>query len=165
MAEVEGKKNTKVSIMEGISLSISFLIIGIFVYCNPDYLEGETATYVVSGICFCIAFLGFTTEISKTVENAKDLVVGIISAGLVISIWAILYHYFPIWWVNLISLLLLITGVYGLILTVVQFGSYIKMGDHRSTFVRVLIVGSEIIAFVASIITILQSVGIAIPFL
>ncbi|MGN4406387.1 hypothetical protein ACTFPA_07725 [Bacillus cereus group sp. MYBK59-1] len=165
MAEVEGKKNTKESIMEGISLSISFLIIGIFVYCNPDYLEGETATYVVSGICFFIALMGFTTEISKTVENAKDLFIGIISASLVISIWAMLYHYFPIWWVNLISLLLLITGVYGLILTVAQFGSYIKTGNHRSTFVRVLIVGSEIIAFVASIITILQSVGIAIPFL
>jgi hypothetical protein len=164
MADVEVKERSNKSIIEGISLSAAFLLIGIFVYCTPNYLGGDTATSVVSGICFFIAFMGFTSEISKSVENANNLFSGILAGVFLISIWAVLYHYFPIWWVNLITLFILLIGVYGMIISIIEICSYIKMGNRGNVFVRVVIVGSEIIAFVASIITILQSAGVKFSF-
>ncbi|MBM3120511.1 MAG: hypothetical protein FJ006_13375 [Chloroflexi bacterium] len=112
----------------GIALAISFFAVSIFLYFQPQYFGALTTAIAVVLIVFGFAGLGF--ELNKITSEELDSLINRekgpeifnnLGMGIAcIIVWAALYHYFPVTWVNTLSSVILLFGVYGITLGLVN---------------------------------------------
>lgn len=89
-----------------------------------------------------VGIVGLGTELNKLFPKKKksgfqDLTIGL-GFGI---IWIVIYYYFPIWWVNIITFPILFFAVYGLLLGFINISKVIIFSDislKKKILVRIL---------------------------
>jgi hypothetical protein len=114
----------------GIALAISAFAISIFLYLQPQYFGALTKAVAIA--LTCLGFAGLGIELNKITSEELDSLInrekgpGIFNnlgfgiASLIV--WGALYHYFRITWVNVVTSVVLLIGVYSTTLGLVQLG-------------------------------------------
>ncbi|KYG92157.1 hypothetical protein [Metasolibacillus sp. FSL K6-0083] len=143
-------------IQQGIALSITFFIIGGLLYFNPYYTGSIVFSYLLTILSLLIGIIGLGIELNKLGDQTvklgfDDLGIGL---GLVIA-WATIYYFFPIWWVNLITLILLFFGIYGTTIGAIKVLRNLFL-SKKSFLLKLPIVIVQFTAFIAAIFTILN---------
>lgn len=111
--EVDGK-------ISGFALVLSFLSVGIFLLLFPEYFGNKVTATIIRWIFISIGLIGLMVELSKNKSsNIKGVDNFLAGVGLV-GLWAVLFTYINIWYVNVISFFILLVGLYGLYLGLIQ---------------------------------------------
>lgn len=104
------------STINGLSLGISFVIIGLILTFKSDYFGNNIANSIVQWCFIIIGALGLAVEVPKFlkrngIQGTDDLLLGAFFFG----VWLILYLLVSKTWVNILSFFLLLIGLYALI--------------------------------------------------
>jgi hypothetical protein len=153
---------SKKKILEGIAVAFGLLTGGLLLYFIPNFLGNKTITLIVSICLLILAIVGFSNEISKTIDKSYDFTANVVMGGIVIIGAFSLHYYFSTWWVNLISLILFMIGIYGLVLGIMQFLAYLFNKNRTSqglTKVLFLVI-SQILTLSSALVAIIQALGI-----
>lgn len=162
--EEQTEEHESKKILEGIAVAFGLLTGGLLLYFIPDFLGNKTITLIVSICLFIFAIVGFSNEISKTIDKSYDFTSNVVIGGIVIVGAFSLHYYFSSWWLNLISLILFMVGIYGLVLGIMQLSAYLFNKNRTSqglTKVLFLIL-SQIITLSSALVAIIQALGIKI---
>lgn len=149
------KKND--SIKTSISLGLAFFSIGVFLLLIPKYLGNETVSKVI-GIILC----GFGIAIFSTGQKRlSEFGIGAFFLG----IWGSLYYLVNTWWLNAFGLLILLLGFYGIFSGIFELFRSInekkaKQKDNKIDIKPILILLTEISAFVFTVFQILSIAGV-----
>lgn len=152
----EAKKN----LIDGISLSTTFLGTSFFLYFNPDFIGLPIVARSIGVILGLIGLMGFMVELSKlntanTNEEVKkareDLGIGIFIAVLMLTI----LYFFSYWWVHLLVIVLMLLAIYAIIR---GFVTLIVLYDwsNRSFLTKLPVIILNIAIFVLTILQLLQ---------
>ncbi|MEH7590791.1 hypothetical protein V7247_29060 [Priestia megaterium] len=165
--EIESQSPEKESIMEGLSLSLTFFLGGLFLLLSNNFLNYKTLTLGVSILLFLIAIIGFAIEISKTIDksiNSREFGTYIFVGALFILITYVLNHYIDIWIVNLIGVAFLLIGLYSLILGLVNFVRYIIAlnRNHSGASKIIFLIISQILTLASALAAIFEALGIKV---
>jgi hypothetical protein len=149
----------KESFKSGLALSIAFLIMSVFVYFNPSYLGNATISVIVSVILGGIGVAGLSVELDKL--GGKDSSFGISNLGiglLIGSVWALLYYYFPLWWLNIITSFILLLSLYAISLGLINTFEIIftKSASIKIGLIKIVIAIAQIVAFTAALLQVMQ---------
>lgn len=149
------EKSKAEDIIEGISLSIVFIAIGIALYFLPTFFLNEIFTAIVSIISLIIGIIGLSIELSKMSEKSigrDDFGVGL---GFLIA-WAAIYFYVPFKWVNFVSVFILFFGLYGFTSGLIKMVyGFFKEGDSKSRIlIKFLLIILQLIGFISAVLTI-----------
>lgn len=151
-------------IKEGTALATSFLAVSVFLYITPDYFKIHNITKIVSIVFGIIGVIGLSLELNKLNSNSKKLGLDNLGVGLGLgSIWALIYYYYPIWWVNILTFPLLILTLYGIILGIIEVISAIltKEKSIKTTFlVKLPVAIAQVAGFILTVLQLLQIVKI-----
>lgn len=140
----------------GIALSITFLIIGGFLYFTPSYTGSMIISYSLAVFFLLIGITGLGLELNKLGGQTDKLGFDELGIGLGIGIiWAIIYYYLPVWWINLITIFLLFLSVYAITAGIIKILRILFL-SKRNILVKLPIVIIQFVAFIAAIVTILD---------
>ncbi|SDN45870.1 hypothetical protein SAMN04488137_4521 [Fictibacillus solisalsi] len=154
----------KKSTINGLSIVVAFLVVGIMLYFNNSYFGNQIVTIVISVVCLLFALMGFTVEISRILPKDSQFTSNIIVGIILISIWAVQYHFAPFWWLNIIGLAALLLGLAGFFTGLADMVSYISIKRKGSSVMGYFIVFGELVAAVSAIAAFLKSIGVDLPF-
>ncbi len=191
------RKNTKKSkkpkvhsTSSGIALSLTAFVIAIFLYFQPNYFgvmtNGAAVALIVLGI------MGLGLELEKISSGQRGNLTGEpkgsgifdnlgIGLGFLV-VWATVYYYFPLTWINVITSPMLLFSVYGINLGILNWLFAIlpsepvseKRADEKgvkayptsidgskthnpwSMATKIAVIISGVTAFIASLLQILQ---------
>ncbi|WP_242464177.1 hypothetical protein [Bacillus paranthracis] len=151
-------------ILEGIAVAFGLLTGGLLLQFIPNFLGNETITLIVSICLFLLAIVGFSNEISKTIDKSYDFTSNVVIGGIIIIGSFSLHYYFSKWWVNLISLMLFMVGIYGLVLGIMQLSAYLFNKNRTSQGVSkvIFLIISQILTLLSAVVAIIQALGIKI---
>ena len=161
----------------GIALAITAFAISIFLYFQPEYFGALTTVVAIALIA--LGFAGLGIELDKITSEELDSLInrekgpGIFdNLGIGIAfliVWATLYRYFPVTWVNVLTSAILLFGAYAITLGLVNALFFIltKSGSKAalsqgnsdkpwSLAIKIATAISGIIGLTASLIQILQ---------
>lgn len=160
--ETETQESKK--ILEGIAVAFGLLTGGLLLQFIPNFLGNETITLIVSICLFLLAIVGFSNEISKTIDKSYDFTSNVVIGGIVITGAFSLHYYFSKWWVNLIALMLFMVGIYGLVLGIMQLSAYLFNKNRTSQGVSkvIFLIISQILTLLSAVVAIIQALGIKI---
>ena len=130
-----------------------------FIYFNPHYLGNSTASTVVSVLLSGIGVAGMGVELNKLGGKGKALGIDNLGFGLLIgAVWALAYYYFPIWWVNALTLLVLLFALYAIALGLINIVEIVftRASSIKITAAKVVIAITQVIVFVAAFLQILE---------
>lgn len=158
------------STINGFSLVLTFIVIGIFLIFNKNYFGNPIVATIIQWVFIIFGCLGFGTEVSKMNKNRgikgiDNLITGIITVG----IWAVIYYFAKNWIGNIIGFLFLIIGVYGgiqgiieIYYSIIQIKKKNKIDEkHNLSIVKdVVLILSEIAGMSLIVIQILQAIEI-----
>jgi len=164
VTEEQTEEHESKKILEGIAVAFGLLTGGLLLYFIPNFLGNKTITLIVSICLLILAIVGFSNEISKTIDKSYDFTANVVMGGIVIIGAFSLHYYFSTWWVNLISLILFMRGIYGLVLGIMQFLAYLFNKNRTSqglTKVLFLVI-SQILTLSSALVAIIQALGIKI---
>jgi hypothetical protein len=161
----------------GIALAISAFAISIFLYLQPQYFGALTKAVAIA--LTCLGFAGLGIELNKITSEELDSLInrekgpGIFNnlgfgiASLIV--WGALYHYFRITWVNVVTSVVLLIGVYSTTLGLVNCLFFVltrpsskadlsqSESDRRwSLAIKIVAAISGVTGLIASLIQILQ---------
>ena len=103
-----------------------------------------------------IAIIGLGIELNRMGEQTVKLGFDDLGIGLVLGIvWLVIYYLVPIWWVNLITIVLLFFSVYGISVGTIKILRNLFL-SKKEFLVKLPIVIFQLTAFVAAIVTILN---------
>lgn len=183
MKQLTETQNTKkrTDVRGGIALAIAAFVISIFLYFQLQYFGVLTRFAAIALVV--LGFAGLGIELDKITSEELDSLInrgkgpgifdnfGIGIAFLIV--WAALYHYFPIIWLNLLTSPVLLFGTYGTILAIVNalFLTLTKLGSKTASSqtelqkpwllaIKIAAAISGVVGFVASLIQILQFVKV-----
>lgn len=136
------KKKKKRDFFSGISLAFTFLLIALILFLLPNFFKYIIVTRIFMLIFTVVGIVGLGTELNKLFPKKKksgfqDLTIGL-GFGI---IWIVIYYYFPIWWVNIITFPILFFAVYGLLLGFINISKVIIFSDislKKKILVRIL---------------------------
>ncbi len=166
------KAKQKSDVRSGISIAVTFFIISIFLYFQPLYFGN--ATKVISVILVVLGVMLFGVQLnnitSRDIEIANQEkgrgIFDKIGVGLgFFIVWAVLYRYYPLVWVNALISLLLLVGLFGINLGLVSLLFLRKPTSNPNNLdgknpwsfsVKIVTAISGIIGFIASLMQILQ---------
>lgn len=117
-------------------------------------------SYSLTILFLLIGIIGLGIELNKLGDQTVKLGfddLGIGSALLIV--WATIYYFFPIWWVNLITIILLFFGVYGTTVGAIKIMRNLFL-SKKGFLVKLPIVIVQFAAFIAAIFTILSILNI-----
>lgn len=105
------------SIINGLTLGISFILIGLFLLFAPDYFGNKAAGVAVRWVFIIFGSLGLIVEFKKikpasNIEGLSDLWAGI----FLLSVWAVLFFLVNHIIGNIAGFFCLVVGAYGFIL-------------------------------------------------
>ena len=171
-----GRRRRKSDVRSGISLAITFFIISIFLYFLPEYFGSVTNLISVVLLVLGVMLLGVqlnNISSSRVDSGKREDNRGIfdrigVGVGFFI-IWAVLYRRYPITWVNSITSLLLLVGIFGITLGLINLLFFVsEQGDksvskkkikRRSSWSlpqKIVTAISGTIGFIASLMQILE---------
>ncbi|MDD4779132.1 MAG: hypothetical protein PHT02_00815 [Tissierellia bacterium] len=139
---------------KGMALALSFLIVAVFLYCFPNYLKYEISSKVVAIILSVIGIMGLGFELNRINNKTK----GMDDVGLGLAffvVWGILYYYFPLWYINIFTLPLLLGASFGITLGLLRI-NIILFENKDKVITNVFIIIIQLVAVVSSILQILQ---------
>ena len=140
--------------INGFSIGITFILVALFLFWKKDYLLTNIATQIVSiivglfGFCMCAIQLGK----SSTVKGFDDLGLGL----FFFVIWLICYVKINSFWLNLILLVLLVAGTYGIVRGVIEIIYSIFSTNKKTKTTRVKEIFLLITQFFGLILTVLN---------
>lgn len=145
------------SILNGLALGVTFVIVSSFLYFNPGYLYYDIVSYIVGAIFGLLGFIGLILEVSKIDEQYKKSIDYI---GVSILIGMILYsigYFISNFIMNLILILFWILPIFGLLLGIFQI---IKLIVNEKTIKKALtklsVFTLNIVIFILTVLQILQ---------
>ncbi|OZT10756.1 hypothetical protein CHN50_20150 [Priestia aryabhattai] len=168
--ENDSPETQKKSLIEGVSLAIAFLIVGLFLFFKDEYLNNKILTLTICIICFVIAIIGLAIEISKTIDktvNSNDFFTHLLIGFILLTITYVLHHYIDLWFMNLIGLIVLLLGLYSFLLGLVHFGGYLieinkkHIGANKIIFLVI----SQILTLSAALAAIFEALGVKVNIL
>lgn len=113
-------------------------------------------SYSLTILFLLIGIVGLGFELNKLGDQTVKLGFDDFGVGFaLVSIWAIIYYFFPIWWINLITIILLFFGVYGTTVGAIKILRILFL-SKKNFLVKLPIVIVQFTAFVAAIVTILN---------
>ncbi len=150
------------SIIEGVSLGTTFIIVGIMFFFIPDYFKSETATSVIAYILIFFGLFQVGTELNNLNGNTPRFGLDNFALGIAfVFLWIWLHSSYDNLLVNILSLFILIFGVYGTILGIMQFGSGIFQPDNKEKIpTKIVLTLINVITALAVIYEALQKFGI-----
>lgn len=123
------------SIIQGVSVGIALIVVGVVLLFIPDYLGNETITSVFAYGSILFGLLGVGMEIDKLNGDSPKITLGNFALGItLIFLWIWIYSSFDNLIINIISLIFLVLGVYGTTLAVIQFVSGIIQSENKKSF-------------------------------
>jgi len=167
----------KSDVRAGVALAITAFMISMFLYFQPRYFGSLTTAVAIALIA--LGLMGLGIQLDRIVSKTSNFVINReerpkifdnlgIGLGL-FTIWATVYYYFPITWVNILISAILFFGVYGITqgLVNILFVALTKSDNEtslshnepsypRALAVKIAVAISGIIGFIASILQILQ---------
>ncbi|OTY31097.1 MULTISPECIES: hypothetical protein [Bacillus cereus group] len=159
--EQNEQEDTK-KILEGIAVAFAFLVVGLVLYFIPDYLGNKYVTLVVSIILLTIAIIGFSIEISKTLNGSSDFTINIVLGGLFVTAAYTLHYYFPIWWINILGLIILLMGVYAVVLGMMKLVAYVFNSNGGSISTKIFLIITQILTVLSALAAIFEALGIKV---
>lgn len=116
------EQKARISIKQGVAVALAFLLVSMLLHFVPDYLGNHNVGLAVSLVCAAIGVAGLGSELDKVTGTREGLGSGNLGFGLVlVGAWAELLYYFPIWWVNALTLPILLLGLYMTAVGMFQF--------------------------------------------
>ncbi len=113
-------------------------------------------SYLLTIVSLFIGIIGLGIELNKLGDQTVKLGFEELGIGLgLLIVWATIYYFFPIWWVNLITIFLLFFGTYGTTVGAVKILRNL-FSSKKSFLFKLPIVIVQFTAFVAAIFTILN---------
>lgn len=148
-----------VKIINGVSISAVFIVLGIIFYFQPTFFYYEVLTAIMGLISITIGIVTLSFELSKINEDT----VGFSDLGLglgILVIWAMLYYYLPYVWINIIGVLLLFFGLYGTLSGAAKLLlGFINNKDSRGKImIKSLLIFLQLVGFVSAVITIMSTI-------
>ena len=147
------------SIRQESAVGVTFLLIATFLYLNPEYLGSEIFSLIVIVLSFVIGVSTLGIALNKISDTKNKLGFDDLGIGLGLGIiWAVIYYYFPIFWVNILTLVILFFGIYGVasgILGII-YNLLFQTSNKKKLFVKIPIVIVQFTAFIAAVFTILN---------
>lgn len=105
----------------GFALAITLLSVAAFLYLSPNYLASEIITRITGLLLAIVGTGGLGFELSRLSGRGRTFGFDNLGLGLgFIGIWAIIYHFSPGWFINAPILLLLLFGLYGTTLGIIE---------------------------------------------
>lgn len=156
--ELESTEYPIKQFLDGINVSATLITFGIILYFLPNFFIYETLTSIVSIFSIIIGIMGLSIELSK--KNGEGLGLSDLGVGLgLLILWVFIYYYFPYIWINFLSFILLLIGLYG------SIGGFLKLcygilakGKSKSNVVlNLLVVLIQVIGFISAVITIVSA--------
>ena len=121
--------------INGLTLGISFIVIGLFLIFVPDYFGNKLVGEIVRWIFIIFGTLGLIVEFNKFkisgINGLSDFWVGI----LLVSCWAALFFLVDTILGNTVGFFCLVLGVYGIILGLLRifYSFYLKSKDRSES--------------------------------
>lgn len=138
------------SAINGYALAITFIGIGIFLLNNLNYFGNQVVSLVVLGVFSLFGMLGVMVELSKNdkIKGLDDLSVGLI----LFTIWVGLFVFVNKIWINILTFILMIIGMYGIVSGIIKIIVSIFIDDkkERSPFKKVIISFIKLLPSIAS---------------
>ena len=146
-------------IKNGISISTAFIIVAAFIYFNPNYLGNRIISVILSIALGGFGVAGLSIELNKIAGKGQGIGLDNLGVGLLFGgMWAVIYYYFPIWWVNILTLVLLLVAANTFILGLINLIENILITNLsiKITIVKVVISVVQLVAFAAAFLQVLQ---------
>lgn len=122
------------SIIQGVSVGIALIVVGVVLLFIPNYLGNETVTSVFAYGSILVGLFGVGAEIDKLNGDSPKISLGNFALGIaLIFLWIWIYSSFDNLIINIISLIFLVLGVYGATLAIIQFGSGIIQSENKKS--------------------------------
>lgn len=157
------KKNEKQnSIVEGVSIGITFIIVGVILLFLPDYFRNETVTNALAYVSIFFGMFGLGIELNKLNGDAPKIGLDDFALGIAfIVLWIWLYSSFDYLLVNILILFILLLGIFSTILGTIRFGSGIFQSENKkSVATKIGLTLINVITALAVIYEALQKFGI-----
>ncbi|MES0491927.1 MAG: hypothetical protein ABUK01_18170 [Leptospirales bacterium] len=98
-----------------IAISFALIVIAIFMYFYPDVLGSPAITKIVSVFIAMIGIALLHGELLMLNHGVRSYKTENIGVGLLfVVVWALLYYFWPFWYVNIVSFLILAVGLFGI---------------------------------------------------
>lgn len=106
------------SAINGYALGISFTGIGVFLLLSPKYFFAPVVSYILGAIICVFGVVGIAIELSKSshIKGIDNITTG----AVLFCIWLTTYLKVSLIWVNIVTFLLLVFGVYACCLGLIQ---------------------------------------------
>jgi|SRR5690625_1438205 len=158
---IKDEKNEIEKIQGGIALAFAFLASSLVLYLFPSYFKVEIITYCICIILAIIGVAGLGIELNKLSTNPKGIGLDNLGIGIgLFAVWIIFFYYYDLWWINVLIFPLLLFGIYGTVLGIVNIVFFLFSNPNESLKVKLSIKLPVVIAqfagFVLSIMQILQ---------
>lgn len=150
---------TRKKSIEGLALSLSFLITSIILYVVPDFIGHQLITRSIGVVLGIIGVMGFILELSKVSSNSNEEIknarreLGVaIFLGVLIFI---LLYFFTNWFIHLIVTFLILLSLYGgikSIITIIVLTDFSK----RKVLHKIPVIVLNMAIFTLTILQLLQ---------
>ena len=148
-------------IMQGTAVALAFIGVATVSYFIPKYFGFPQIGLIVTIFCFIIGVAGLGLELNKLGGENRKLGLDNLGIGVFCGlVWAVLYHFFPIGWIDGVTTILLLVGFYGAALGTLEFAnSLLTAGTSRSvTFTKVAIFVVQAVTFIFTVLALVQLV-------
>ena len=137
--------------LDGLTLGVSFVVVGLFLLFVPDYFGSKLAGQIVRWIFICFGVLGLLVEFGKLkpisdIKGFDDLWVGI----LILAVWVALFLLTQHWLWNIVGFLCLVLGVYGSLRGLFRIIYSIRLNRKNNTQTKGSII-SDVLLFLTKI--------------
>ncbi|MBU0941646.1 MAG: hypothetical protein KKD36_09475 [Bacteroidetes bacterium] len=151
--------DTKKKLIEGVALSLAFLLTSMFLYSYPEFIGNQIVTRsigVVFGVLGIMFFLSQLTNIDFNNNKEIKSAISDISVGLVIGIIILLLlYFFSNWFVNLIVTILLLLTLFGVLRGIIIIISTIDF-SKGNRLIKLPVIILNIAIFSLTILQLLQ---------
>ncbi|MHB8278218.1 MAG: hypothetical protein ACYDIA_11260 [Candidatus Humimicrobiaceae bacterium] len=146
--------------INGLTVALTFIALALFLYFTPDYFKIILATRIVSIIFAFIGVIGLGIELNRISGDKKKLGFDNLGIGLAFGIlWAFLYFYFNLWWVNIISFIIFFFAIYGFLLGIISIIKNLLLAKSSikiKFFIKIPIFITQLASFALVILQILK---------
>ena len=98
-----------------IGISVGLIVIAVFAYKFPSTFGSKNITQIIAIFLMMTGLTLLNGEIYKINHGSRSYNTENIGVGLFFTgIWALLYYFMPVWYVNIISFTILLFGIFGI---------------------------------------------------
>lgn len=144
--------------INGYSLAITFIGIGIFLLNNLEYFGNKIVSIVILSLFSVIGVCGTFVELGKndTIKGFNDF-----GAGLVLfTPWLLIYIFGKKVWLNVLGFILLIVGGYGIVTGIIKIlvSIFMKNSSQESKLKNICVNFFNVLPAIASFILVVFNI-------